>query len=183
MKTLIVYYSLTENNEKLARMIGNELKCEILKIEEFKKRTWLTIFLDIIFNRLPSVKTAPYSLANYSHIIFIAPIWAAKIASPLRTFIRNEKLNVTSYSFITLCGGAKGQLEKIMVQLTGMLGKAPYAVAELSIQDVVPKGKNPGNYRVSDRDLQVYKQKIDDFLHKERMPLARGWGVESEYGD
>jgi menaquinone-dependent protoporphyrinogen IX oxidase len=164
MKTIVIYYSYTQNNEKLARFIQNKLKCDILKIEEFKKRTWLTIFLDLLFKRLPSIKTAPCSLSSYDHVVFIAPIWAAKLASPLETFIRSERSSVKSYSFISLCGGAKGQLAKITSQLKDILMKDPEAVADLSVLDVVPEGKSPANYRLSENDIQIYSERISDFL-------------------
>ena len=46
MKTLIVYYSFTQNNEALARMLQTRLDCEMLKIETVKRRSTFSIFLD-----------------------------------------------------------------------------------------------------------------------------------------
>jgi flavodoxin len=182
MKTLIAYYSYTENNEKLAKELQRKLGCDILKIEELKKRTWFTIFLDLVFNRKPSIKTEPYSIENCDQVICIAPIWATKIASPLKTFLHAEKDRIKRYSFITICGGSNG-IPKIEVQLTAILGKKPDSLAELWITDLVKGKRNTMNYKLDQRDFETFQSKINDFLSKKGMPLARGWQVEHQYGD
>lgn len=170
MKTLIVYYSHTFNNEKLAYQLQKILKCDLLKIEELKKRTGFTILMDLIFNRKPSIKVYPYYLKDYDHIIFIAPIWAGKIATPLQTFLLNEKANIHEYSFITLCGGSGGgQHDKIQRELATLMGKEPLKVTELWINDLLPPGqkdtiKYTSGYRIPDDDFKIFESQIQHFL-------------------
>ena len=52
MKTLIVYYSLTRNNEIIAQDLQRRLGCDIWKLTEKNKRRRLTIFLDVFFINL-----------------------------------------------------------------------------------------------------------------------------------
>ena len=170
MKTIIVYYSNTHNNEILAYYIQKKLSCDILKIEEVRKRTGLTILMDLIFNRTPKLNQHSISLELYSDIIFVAPIWASKIASPLRAFLHKEKQNVKHYSFISLCGGVKGQLENIKKQLSEILGCEPSAAKELWISDILAMDKKnnikyTSGYRVVPTDLENFRQKIDEFLN------------------
>ncbi len=169
MKTIVVYYSNTHNNEILAHDLQKKLSCDILKIEEVKKRTGLTIFLDLLFDRTPKLKDHSISLELYSDIIFVSPIWASKIASPLKAFMLKEKQHIKRYSFISLCGGVKGQLEKIKKQLLKILKREPKAVKELCINDLlVSERKNTieytSGYRVLPADLENFKGKIDEFL-------------------
>jgi len=56
MKTLIVYYSFTQNNEALAKMIQTRLDCEMFKIETIRKRSSFSIFLDAVFGRKPAIR-------------------------------------------------------------------------------------------------------------------------------
>ena len=159
MKTIIVYYSHTHNNEILAGDIQKKLSCDILKIEEVKKRTGFTILLDLLFDRTPTLKGHAASLNLYDDFIFVGPIWASKIASPLKAFLLKEKKYIKHYSFISLCGGVKGQLEKINKQLLLILQHEPEAIKELCINDLpVSERKNAAKY------LESFKDRIDEFL-------------------
>jgi flavodoxin len=163
MKNIIVYYSNTRNNELLALHLQKKLSCDVLKIEEVNKRTGLTILLDLIFNRNPKLKEHAIPLEQYGHFIFVAPIWAGKIASPLRSFWRKEKRHIKSYSFITLCGGIQGQLEKIRKQASTIVGLEPTLVKELWTSKL-PSAKNISNYHVTPDDLEYYKEEENEFL-------------------
>lgn len=46
MKTLVVYFSYTNNNLNLAQRLQKLLGCDLLKIEELRKRTDLTVKLE-----------------------------------------------------------------------------------------------------------------------------------------
>lgn len=141
MKTLIAYYSYTKNNEKLAKYLQKQLHCDLVKIETSGKRNGFSIFLDLILKRKPEIKPVPYYLDDYDHVIFIAPIWAGKIATPMMSYLNNEKLNIKQYSFVTLCGGGAGQKEKIHDQLIATLQRHPVKLLELWINDLLPPDK------------------------------------------
>jgi flavodoxin len=169
MKNIIIYYSNTHNNEILANDLQKKLSCDILKIEEVGKRTGLTILLDLIFNRKPRLRDHGVSLERYSDFIFIAPIWAGKIASPLRAFMLNEKRRIKSYSFISLCGGIKGQVDKIEKEIKTILQHDPKLVKELWINNLLAEDKkntikNTSGYRVMPSDLENFKETIDEFV-------------------
>lgn len=169
MKTLVVYYSFTHNNELLAKAIQKRLNCDIHKIEEVKRRTGLTILLDLILNRSPRIKPHPYSISSYEQCIFIAPVWAGKIASPLKTFLLQEKYHINRYSFITVCGGAPHQKEKLIKGLIKLLEQEPGQVQELWINDLLPEEKKDtikytSGYRIQSKDLEKFARKIDEFV-------------------
>lgn len=170
MKTLVVYYSHTLNNAKLARKLQEKLDCDLLKIEELKKRTGFTILLDIVFNRRPAIRATHYSLHDYDKVIFMAPIWGGKIAAPLKTFLHQEKDNIGHYSFLTVCGGVKGQKAKIIIQLRELTNKEPDNVTELWINDLLSKEKKDtikytSGHRVDKDDLTFFEPAINKFLH------------------
>lgn len=170
MKTLIVYYSYTRNNELLAYELQKRLGCDILKIEESKARTGLTIALDLLFNRNPKLKDHNLSLKDYSNFIFIAPVWASKIASPLRSFLSKEKKYIRSYSFISLCGGIKGQVEKLEKEIERIVGVKANQIKELWINDLLSEDKRDtikytSGYRVKPEDVKKFGFKIEEFLH------------------
>jgi flavodoxin len=175
MKTLIVYYSYSHNNEILAKYLQQKLSCDILKIEEQSKRWGISILLDLVFQRIPRLKEHGISLDLYEHIIFLAPIWGGKIASPLSSFLMKEKSHIRSYSFISICGGANGQAEKIFGELKEISGLKPSNVKELWVNNLLPADKkdtikNTSGYRIVPADLQKFRNEIDEFLRKVEQP-------------
>jgi flavodoxin len=177
MKTLIVYYSFTHNNEKLAMYLQKELDCDIAKIETLQKRTGFSIFLDLVFKRKPALKTMPYYLQDYRHVIFIAPIWAGKIAMPMKSFMIDQESSLKQYSFITLCGGAEGQLGKVNMELESTLGIAPRRLLELRINDLLPadqknKVKHTSGFRVEPDDFGKFDAQLRNFIEEENVVNA-----------
>lgn len=174
MKTLIAYYSFTQNNEKLATHLQKQLNCDIVKIETTKKRNGFSILLDLVFKRKPEIKPVPYYLQDYDHVIFIAPIWAGRIAMPMKSFLINERSNIRQYSFITLCGGSPGQKEKIQHELVTSLQKPPVRVLELWVNDLLPadkKGtvKHTSGFRIDADGFEKFEDQLRNFIKEENM--------------
>lgn len=171
MKTLILYYSFTQNNEKLAAYLGQQLHCDMEKIETVGKRTFFSIVLDLVFDRKPKVKPIPCHLRDYDQVIFCSPIWAGKIAAPLKSYLIGERGNVPQYSFITVCGGSLGQKEKIIRELSSIVGKEPRKVMELLVSDLLPPGeqsikKSSSAIRIDAGCLSIFERQLRDFVQE-----------------
>lgn len=179
MKPLIVFYSFTHNNNLLAKYLQNELGCDLMEIREAKNRKKFTILLDLIFNRTPRIKSYLHRVASYDHCIFISPVWAGKIATPLKSFLLQEKNNIKDYSFITVCGGGNAkQKEKITTQFTTLLSHRPTSICELWVNDRLPKEKQDtikytSGYRIGDTDLVAFSEKIRGFLESAGLGTRR----------
>jgi len=170
MNTLIIYYSFTRNNELLAKQIQQRTGGQVYKIETLRRRTTFSIFLDLVFKRKPAIRKHQLSLQTYDQIVFIAPVWAGKIAGPLVTFLNEEKNNIRQYSFITLCGGGIGQKEKIEQELRSIFSFPPVNVTELWISNLLSDDKkksvnNVSGYRIQSEDWVKYKEKLDEFCN------------------
>lgn len=178
MKNLIVYYSFTSNNEKIAEYLRNKLSCDIDRIETVKKRNGFSILFDLVFKRNPAIKSIPHYLSNYEHVIFIAPIWAGKVATPLKTFLLREKGNIKSYSFITLCGGGNPkQKQNIENELTSIVEKKPLNLIELWIDNLLSAEKkdtikNKVGFKLEDADLTKFESEVRSFIKEENMVNA-----------
>jgi flavodoxin len=169
MKTLIVYYSFSGNNNFLAQELQKRLDCDIYKIVELKPRKSIDIFFDLIFKRKPKIEKSDFDLQQYDRAILIAPIWAGKIATPLRSFIELEQDNFKEYSFITVCTGPDGQDAKIIDELVQLIHKKSKTVMELKINDLLPlerkdKVKYATPYRINQRLLLAFEMEISQFL-------------------
>ena len=162
MKTLIVYYSFSGNNELLAKKLQSLLNCQIMKISEHKKRTNFSIVLDILLKRTPKLNPPTLQITDYEYIIFVAPIWAGKIASPLKAFIKSLDEKIIKYSFISLCGSRDNG--NVASELTSLTGRKPFKLLEIAANDLAPAGSNFNQnslYRATEGDLL----KVDQFLH------------------
>lgn len=177
MKTLLVYYSLTQNNEMLAKMLQKQLDCDIFKIETLRKKSNFSIVLDRLLGRKPSIKKHNLSLKDYDHFVFVAPIWLGQLASPLKTFLYQERKAIKSYSFITLCGGLEGQKEIVEAELISILRQGPANFTDLWISAIVdksvPKDANTiSAYRMGPEEIEKFRTKIDEFcfnIHKKKI--------------
>ena len=169
MKTLIVYYSHSGNNEKLAYQLKERISCDIHKINEMKERKTISILFDFFFKRKLKLSHSNINLKEYDKVIFVAPIWGCKIASPMRGFMDIEKNNLAKYFFITLCNGEIGQKEKIDTELYSILLRRPNEVKELWINNLLPEEKQNKikytfNFRISEHDLECFNKDIELFI-------------------
>jgi len=168
MKTLIVCYSFTGNNQALCGRLQRLLNCDSYRIMDIKRRTWLTILLDLLFNRMPKIQEGSPDISKYEKIILLAPVWNAHVATPMKSFIKREKVNLRAYAFISVCGGRPGQEAKLRQELTKLAGKAPAGLLELEISKL-PLGENaqPKNntlYRIQEPDLDRWDADITGFI-------------------
>lgn len=169
MNTLIAYYSFTGNNETMAVELKQRLGCDLIKIETKKSRSKFSIFVDLMFKRLPAIADPGISLTNYERFIFIAPIWAGKIASPMRSFLHTYKHNIHDYSFLSVCGGGQSsQKERVKSELTQLLNGPPEHIAELWINNILPAVKKNtlavSDFRLKKEDVELFQEELDDFV-------------------
>lgn len=169
MKHLIAYYSFTGNNRILAAEIAAKLSAELFEIKELNNRTWATIIFDMLFNRRPKIQYPLIAWENYDYTLLIAPVWNAKIANPMCTFINEVKAHLTRYAFLTVCGGREGQSEKLRNQLTKLTGRQPITFAELAIKECLPEERQKednksGIVTLMPGDIQYFSEKIDQLL-------------------
>lgn len=166
MKTAIICYSFTHNNMVLAGEILTRTGGTLFVIEEEKSRSKLTILFDLMFNRVPRIKDYPYMSERFDHHILIAPVWGGKIATPLKSFIRKEGSKISSYSFITVCGGAPQQQKKIVNELAGLMHKEPLMVTELSLSEYLGHPKGILDFKITNEQIKFFDTRIDEFLEE-----------------
>ena len=184
MKTLIAYYSFTDNNAKLAKHLQQQLNADIVRIETEKRRNGFSILLDLIFKRKPQLRALSLSLKDYDHIVLVAPIWAGKVATPLKAFLVGEKQNIRSYSFVSLCGGGNpNQLQDIQEEVSSVVQRAPLNVLELWVNDLLPPEKRntikyTSGFRIEDNGFALFQDQIQKFVRAERRVIEEPAQIE-----
>ena len=100
-KTLIIYYSYTNNVEKIVNELNRQIEAEVVEIEPTEKG------LDYAANNYaigsaqigaiknnptdsssyPTIDTVNVNLDEYDTIIIAAPLWWSQMAAPLQTYL------------------------------------------------------------------------------------------------
>ena len=164
MKTAVVSYSLTGNNERLAKSLAGALSAEHVSITEPKRRNMGTIAFDNILNRTPKVSVPAIRPEEQDLIVFVGPVWMGQVASPLRSCFREFGPKLGKYAFVTICGGADGPNPKLADDLAKRLGKRPAALVEMHKADLMspeprPTRNDTMKYRVNDEQIRQLAEK------------------------
>ncbi|WNZ30377.1 MAG: NAD(P)H-dependent oxidoreductase [Candidatus Bathyarchaeota archaeon] len=110
MKTLVVYFSLTGNTkfvaEKIAEQFGADL-CEVTdKTFKVGKMLFIKGGMAALREKLSDIE-AVESIEDYDLVIVGSPVWAGKIAPPIRTFLVNNNFSGKQVAFFVSIGGDK----------------------------------------------------------------------------
>lgn len=156
MKTVVMSYSFTGNNEALAKRIAEELKVEHIRITEPKERTIGTIAADFIFGRTAQTEPKPQIMAAYDLIIFVAPVWMGQPAFPMRSYFKQLKKHPQKYAYISISSGANPGLPGTLKRRTGV---EAVAAVDLHIADLLPSEPRPtpqgiSEYRLTEQDIE-----------------------------
>ena len=160
MKISIVSYSLSGNNDALAARVARALGADHLKVAEPTPRPMRAIFFDMLFNRTPRVGLPSGALSKGEALVFFAPVWMGKVASPLRASLKALKADSRPYAFVSISGGSDGTdvTQRLADDLKARTGRAPVAVVDLHVADLLPREPKPTRettsaYKLTEADI------------------------------
>lgn len=105
-KTLVIYYSLTNNTENIAKQIQEITKADIYKIETTEKINntpwfYLTLRKQLKTKQYPEIKKDFPDFSKYDTIFVGSPVWWYTIATPTLSFLNQvdfKNKNVIPFS-------------------------------------------------------------------------------------
>lgn len=163
MKTVVISYSQTGRNTEIAKRIAIALKAEQIVIEELKPRKTMTVAWDLMFNRTPKVTPDPKVMDKYDRVIFCAPVWLGKPATPLRNYLKYIGRTDKPFGFVSLCGGAAGPNPSIIDGVKALTKRSPILITEMHIAEVLlekndtpPTQEQTQGYKPTDDDYKMY---------------------------
>jgi flavodoxin len=111
--TLIVYYSLTGNTRQIAEAIAATHNADLEVIEDtFNRDTGLGRFRSAIEGLLglhSSITPPKHDLSEYDLVVVGTPIWSARLASPVRTYLSQQRALLKRVAFFCTQGGIGGK--------------------------------------------------------------------------
>jgi hypothetical protein len=165
MKTAVVSYSFSGNNDALASSIASAIMATHIRVTEPKKRTMGMIMWDVLFNRTPKVNPPAQQLDAYDFLILSGPVWMGLAPSPMRAYLSHIKGRSTPFAFVSISGGASGANPKLAADLKKRTGREPLAVIDMAIADLLPEDPKPTRemtmaYRLTKADIKQLTESI-----------------------
>ncbi|MBQ2444582.1 MAG: flavodoxin [Clostridia bacterium] len=158
MKTAIIYYSMGGNTAYIAARISKKLTSDVDIIElttvkaypdkGFRKFIWGG--KSAVMSETPPLMPYSFNADYYDRIIFGFPVWASRIAPPLRTFVQDNKSLLKGKKISAYACQAGSGADKALRGLKELLGISDYS-AEMVFND--PK----------DRPNEANEKKINEF--------------------
>lgn len=160
-KTLIVYYSFTNNSHVIATELRKQTGADILRVEpadenvDYDDYSIGLSMMNLIKAHpdnqasYPAIKTAASDLSDYENVIIVAPLWWNNMAAPLQTFLFKY--------------GA--EMEGKRIGLIVSSGESSIEGVEADVKRFIPKGKhlNPSLWILRSRTNQC-RTLIEEWL-------------------
>ncbi|MFC1637569.1 flavodoxin family protein [Candidatus Margulisiibacteriota bacterium] len=142
MNTLIVYYSRTGTNEKLALEAGERLMAQVEKLIDKNKREGFFSFLRCGFDaaRKKLTKLAPLTNdpKDFELVVLATPLWAGSLPPAARTFLAEQRNKLNKLALISISGIGAGN-KKVMADIEKTLAKKPAAALLLTRKEFADK--------------------------------------------
>lgn len=140
MKTLVVYYSRSNITKGIAEEIQRELNGDIEEIKPLKdydgKIGYAKAGYESATKKTPEIEAIKNSPADYDLVVIGTPVWASTMASPIYTYLSQNKEKFNNVAFFATCGGSGDQSTlKNMAELVEKEGVATYSATKKTIED------------------------------------------------
>jgi len=137
MKTLIAYYSRTGTTKKVAEAVAKILGAEIEAILDFKNRQGVLGYLlsgrEAMRKTMPEIKFQK-NPADYDLVIIGTPTWGWNMASPVRSYLNENKGKFKKTAYICTMGGSDP--EKVYKFMNEIIGMEPAATLSFKTLEV-----------------------------------------------
>lgn len=138
MKTLVVYYSRSGTTKKVGDTVAAMLDCDSEEIFDLKNRKglfgWLSSGRNAMRKRLVPIRETRVNPAGYELVVIGTPVFASKMAAPVRTYISQNRDTLKQVAFFCTAGG--DGFDRPLADLAEFAGQKPAAVLGLRNEEV-----------------------------------------------
>jgi flavodoxin len=143
MKSLVVYYSLTDKTKLVSQVIAEALNATLLEIEERRPIPMPFVYLSggfaALTNRGSKINPVDVDLKQYERVFIGSPIWAYRPAPAVNSFIYQTNFEGRSIiPFFTMGGdNAEKALANITAKIERSQGKVvgSFAITSYKVSD------------------------------------------------
>lgn len=117
-RTIVVSYSRFGTTSVVARAIAQTLGCELREIRARRRLSWLAMGFGAVCNIRYAIEPMDTDMTHYGLVVLCSPIWAAKPACHLMTFLDAAKLAGTRSALVfTTSGGEVDRTVDVMKRI------------------------------------------------------------------
>ena len=125
--TIVIYYSRTGASRIVAEAVAKKLGCRVAEVfyPRHEKVKYWEACKQAMFKRVCEIEcdADAQNLDSFERVIFVFPIWAFTLCSPIRSFMLSHKAHIKNYELIATAGGSG--LRGCVRAATEILGTAP----------------------------------------------------------
>lgn len=144
MKTAVIFYSMHGNTAYVAKKLTEKLRADIIEItpvkafpdKGFKKFLWGG--KSAVMAEKPKLNPYEFNADDYERIVIGFPVWASRIAPPIRTFVEENKTELSQKAVSAYACQAGSGADKALNGLKELLGISDFK-ATMILND--PKNK------------------------------------------
>lgn len=163
MKTIVLYYSKSENTKIVAETLSKELNTDLLRIEEVKEKSSFVNKITSSFNALmenkTEIKPKHVDLTEYDSIYIGTPTWAGKPTPAIITLIDRLDLRGKDIFLFTTMSSDNGRSaiermeEKVKVRGGRVIETFIISTKNKSSTEII----NDTEVSINTLDLKVYR--------------------------
>ena len=144
MKTAVVYYSMLGNTAFVADKLRTELGAELVELTPVKAypdkgfRKFLWGGKSAVMAEKPKLQPYRFDAEKYDRVIIGFPVWAGRIAPPLRTFVEENRAALKGKRISAFACQSGSGAEKALNGLRELAGISDFEASAILID---PKDK------------------------------------------
>lgn len=137
-KTLIVYYSFTNNSHIIATELQKQTDADMLRVEPADENVDYNDYsiglpmMNLIKAHpddpasYPAIKTVADNLNDYDNVIIVAPLWWNNMAAPLQTFLFKYGDEMEGKSIGLIVSSGESSIEGVEADVKRLIPKGKY---------------------------------------------------------
>jgi len=137
-KILVVVYSYTGTCRRLAELLCDEQGWPMAEITDARPRSgalglWRCLF-DSWLRRQPPIHYTGLPPDGFDAVVLVAPIWAYRLAGPMRTFVASRRESLAEVAVAPVMGGSGAP--NAIAEVGRLLGRAPILSTAFTAREV-----------------------------------------------
>jgi len=147
-KTLVAYYSFTNNCKAIATELAGQVACDIVEIQpaeeglDYAANNYAigSSLIAAIRNNpssassYPAIKEVNVDVAQYDNIIIITPLWWSQMAAPMQTFLFHNGAKMASKNVGLIASSASSGISSLMADFKRLIPDGKYMSENLWIK-------------------------------------------------
>jgi flavodoxin len=137
-RVLVVYYSRSGVTARAAKALANRLGADLEEIVERRDRSgplgFVGSVIDVLRERPAKINAAKHDPSSYELVVVATPVWAHRVATPVRTWLTAYRARLPKVAFLCTFGGSGA--EPALGLMADISGRSPLARCQIDARDV-----------------------------------------------